>query len=93
MAQTQNNRTPFVSRAMELQPVLLGDNVFGVFEHRSVLYLIRLTRTELTARALHGPTVPDPTDGVVRCLPLRVLESPYTPLLGPGNLLVRRPFA
>ena len=52
-------------RAMELRPVPPGDNAAGVFEHSGALCPIRLTRAELTARALHGTTVPDPADGVV----------------------------
>ena len=73
-----------------------GGKAASASAHRSVLCLVRLTRAmtraHLTARALGGLTVSDPSDWVVPCLPLHVSEELYAPLLGPDGLSERRPF-
>ena len=78
---------------MELRSVTAGDDADDVFAQRCALCLIRLMPDDLTARALSGLMVSDPSDWAVSCLPVYVIEALYAPMLGPGSLSGRRPFA
>jgi hypothetical protein len=77
---------------MDLRPLVTGDNAASAFAQRGARCLVRLSRDQLTARALGGLTVPDPLDGVA-CLPLHVIEAIYASMFGPGELVDRRPVA
>ena len=50
-------------------------------------------RSPYRARAFGGLTVSDPSVGAVPCPPLHIVQALCAPLLGPGDISERRPFA